>query len=395
MIFGMNHLLPKIYTYCSIFEIKNNNNNNNNNNNHKSIGTYSLLQSSLSGVSNSLSSFTGAIGTGLSYVSTDSKFARDRTIQRSARPSSFLGSIVSGGKSFGKAIGSAVTGLVQDPVRGAQENGAKGAIKGLGQGVVGLIVKPVVGTTDLVSDILYGTGVILPSLHEKNRFPFRDPRMFYGRDFVMREFDEFDALIRRSLMRIADGKYCTDPFEGFFRTTSNQVHLILGKGLLQTKWGKKNPKKLKLVEFFAWNVFVGVTDRENELVLTYKNSRPRTHTSNSEHPEANTKELRFECVNPTEAQKLQLKFGPMFLSGELISAIYFLLFLFCFECLCVDTLFFSPTCVFHLELSSKCNFVLANQESLCLFCAAKIGIVQHSKIFFVFDQTQKMKLLEK
>ncbi|ETO22598.1 vacuolar protein sorting-associated protein vps13 [Reticulomyxa filosa] len=141
---------------------------NTNKNTINTQGTYSLLQSSISGVTNSLSTLTGAIGTGLSFVSADSKFARDRTIERSAnRPSTFFGSLVSGGKSFTKALGSALTGLMHDPLKGAQESGTKGAILGFGQGIMGLLVKPVVGATDLVSDVLYGTGVILPSLHEK------------------------------------------------------------------------------------------------------------------------------------------------------------------------------------------------------------------------------------
>lgn len=38
-----------------------------------------------------------------------------------------------------------ITGLVTQPIRGAQENGAIGAIAGIGKGVGGLVLKPGAG----------------------------------------------------------------------------------------------------------------------------------------------------------------------------------------------------------------------------------------------------------
>jgi hypothetical protein len=38
-----------------------------------------------------------------------------------------------------------ITGLVTQPIRGAQENGTIGAIAGIGKGVGGLVLKPGAG----------------------------------------------------------------------------------------------------------------------------------------------------------------------------------------------------------------------------------------------------------
>ncbi|KAG6356330.1 hypothetical protein INS49_015718 [Diaporthe citri] len=45
---------------------------------------------------------------------------------------------VESGKNFGTGIGQGVAGVVQEPVRGAQQDGAVGAIKGIGRGLLGL-----------------------------------------------------------------------------------------------------------------------------------------------------------------------------------------------------------------------------------------------------------------
>lgn len=46
--------------------------------------------------------------------------------------------LVVSGKTFGTGIGKGFAGMVQEPVRGAHENGAVGAVKGMGKGLLGL-----------------------------------------------------------------------------------------------------------------------------------------------------------------------------------------------------------------------------------------------------------------
>lgn len=59
--------------------------------------------------------------------------------------------------SFGKGIGSGVTGLITKPMEGVQEEkSVKGFFKGVGKGVAGLVIKPVSGTVDLISKTAEG-----------------------------------------------------------------------------------------------------------------------------------------------------------------------------------------------------------------------------------------------
>lgn len=49
-----------------------------------------------------------------------------------------------------------VSGLIKNPLRGAESGGFAGFAKGVGTGMLGLVVKPVVGVTDAATDVLQG-----------------------------------------------------------------------------------------------------------------------------------------------------------------------------------------------------------------------------------------------
>ena len=135
-------------------------------------GTYSLLQRSVSGVTGSVASLTSALGTGLAHVSGDKKYIRERSMERHNKPKHIGEALVNGGKRFGKSLGSAVTGLWENPMRGHKESGGMGLIAGIGSGVVGLFAKPVIAVVDYSSDLVYGVGKTLPSLNPDVLFLF-------------------------------------------------------------------------------------------------------------------------------------------------------------------------------------------------------------------------------
>lgn len=68
----------------------------------------------------------------------------------------FLDGIGSAGSSLARGLSDGVSGLIKNPLRGAESGGFAGFAKGVGTGMLGLVVKPVVGVTDAATDVLQG-----------------------------------------------------------------------------------------------------------------------------------------------------------------------------------------------------------------------------------------------
>jgi len=99
-----------------------------------------------------------------------------------------------GGKALGMSVFDGVTGIVMDPVRGAQQDGLKGFGKGIGKGLVGVVAKPVVGSLDLVSKTSEGISVSAnPSMIGPGRR--RVPRFFDETGAVLPYTDNKDKAI--------------------------------------------------------------------------------------------------------------------------------------------------------------------------------------------------------
>lgn len=115
--------------------------------------------------------------------------------------------LVVSGKTFGTGIGKGFAGMVQEPVRGAQENGAVGAVKGMGKGLLGLCT----GVSSAAMGVVAypGWGIyqsINRSLHTKTRDRIVAARLEEARHVLGRTKDpdvergvleRFDALSRR------------------------------------------------------------------------------------------------------------------------------------------------------------------------------------------------------
>ncbi|KYQ91390.1 hypothetical protein DLAC_08349 [Tieghemostelium lacteum] len=76
--------------------------------------------------------------------------------QREKEADNILEGIFQGTLSLSKNIFDGVTGVVMDPINGAQQQGAKGFFKGLGSGLMGVVVKPVSGAIDFVGKPIEG-----------------------------------------------------------------------------------------------------------------------------------------------------------------------------------------------------------------------------------------------
>lgn len=54
-----------------------------------------------------------------------------------------------------------ISGIVKDPLTGAQNEGVSGFVKGVGKGLLGAVTKPVIGVVDVGSSILRGKYLLL------------------------------------------------------------------------------------------------------------------------------------------------------------------------------------------------------------------------------------------
>ncbi|EGG19552.1 hypothetical protein DFA_00130 [Cavenderia fasciculata] len=68
----------------------------------------------------------------------------------------FLDGLYQGTLGLGKGIFEGVTGVVVEPIRGAQEKGGVGFIQGVGKGLLGVVCKPISGAMDFVSKPIEG-----------------------------------------------------------------------------------------------------------------------------------------------------------------------------------------------------------------------------------------------
>jgi hypothetical protein len=73
------------------------------------------------------------------------KLYNDDTVRKPDKVSSFESGLKVAGKEFGLGFYDGISGLVTQPLRGAQKEGGMGFLKGLGKGFGGLVLKPAAG----------------------------------------------------------------------------------------------------------------------------------------------------------------------------------------------------------------------------------------------------------
>ncbi|KAL3882618.1 hypothetical protein ACJMK2_028943 [Sinanodonta woodiana] len=114
-------------------------------------GVHSMLGNVIGGTASSLARITGSLGNALAVLSFDNSYKSRRRSAFQQKPSNLPLSLVLGGKSFVMGVCLGLSGVVLDPVKGAQEEGVEGFFKGVGKGIMGLLTKPTGGVLDMVS----------------------------------------------------------------------------------------------------------------------------------------------------------------------------------------------------------------------------------------------------
>lgn len=103
-------------------------------------GTASFLQKTVYGFSDTFSKFTGSVSKGLASATLDSDYQEQRLRDKIRhRPQQAMTGVTAGASSFARSIVSGVTGIVQQPIQGAERGGVEGFFKGVGRGVIGFV----------------------------------------------------------------------------------------------------------------------------------------------------------------------------------------------------------------------------------------------------------------
>jgi len=116
-----------------------------------SKGAVSLSSRAIGGTSAFTSKLAGGLGKGVSLLTLDSQFQRNRTYRRYNKSSTVSEGLYVGTKELGKNIVEGVTGIVVSPYRGWETGGGVGFGMGVAKGLLGVALKPAVGVFDLAS----------------------------------------------------------------------------------------------------------------------------------------------------------------------------------------------------------------------------------------------------
>ncbi|KAI9221417.1 hypothetical protein BC828DRAFT_404944 [Blastocladiella britannica] len=190
-------------------------------------GTAAFFGKAVYGVADGFARFTDSVGKGLAVATFDSSYQRARQISRRRnRPKHAISGVTVGAKSLAKSVVSGVTGVVSQPLEGAQRSGVSGFLKGVALGGVGLFVKPIVGLADAASSVSQGiknTTTVLDDVAEIDRI--RLPRLLP--DGVLTQFSDRLALGQNWLQTMDSGRHADEVYVLHFVTKREDFACIV------------------------------------------------------------------------------------------------------------------------------------------------------------------------
>lgn len=168
-------------------------------------GTGSLARHAVGGFADSASMLTETLSKNMAVLTLDRRYAqqRDRTLEGRSE-GGFVDGIGSGSIKIVKGVVDGVTGVVRQPMKGAERSGVEGFTKGLGKGLIGLVVKPVIGLSDAATDLMIGVkGSIEKGADVTEKVvQVRPRRVLYGEEKAIRIYNLSDARAAYLLSKI-------------------------------------------------------------------------------------------------------------------------------------------------------------------------------------------------
>jgi vacuolar protein sorting-associated protein 13A/C len=166
-------------------------------------GSTALLKNTAAGTLNAISKFTGSLASGLTILSNDKTYQRQRNLKKAKKPKGVLDGLEAGAQSIGKGLFSGITGIVTQPIKEVKRSGAIGIFKGIFKGITGVITKPLGGILDATSQTTEGIKKTITKGDDKaNEFKQRPPRVFYTDKNIIKVYDNEHAKRIKALVKV-------------------------------------------------------------------------------------------------------------------------------------------------------------------------------------------------
>ncbi|CAH1274208.1 VPS13A [Branchiostoma lanceolatum] len=189
-------------------------------------GVQSLLGHAVGGTAGALSSITGSVGKAFSLLSMDEDYSTRRRQRMQQQPSDMPSSLLLAGQSFIMGIVMGISGVVLQPVKGAQQEGVEGFFKGIGKGLLGLFSRPVAGVFDMVSmsfDAVRRSAEVGNIVVHRQRVP-----RFINPESGLTPYSAYQAVGNTLLLNIERGKYAeTDMYVAHAAVNTEQDEQML------------------------------------------------------------------------------------------------------------------------------------------------------------------------
>ncbi|KAI9292119.1 vacuolar protein sorting-associated protein vps13 [Neoconidiobolus thromboides FSU 785] len=199
-------------------------------------GTASFVKKTVFGLSDSFSKITGSLGKGLAEVTMDKAFIDRRRLNKTRnKPKHALYGVAQGANSLGSSVASGISGVVLQPIEGAERDGVSGFFRGVGKGLVGVVAKPMVGAFDLVSNVAEGIRNTTTVFDTDSIDRIRLPR-YIAPDGILRPYSSREALGQKWLQEFKEGKYFSEKYLAHYSMKNSQtVVMLTSNRVLQIK----------------------------------------------------------------------------------------------------------------------------------------------------------------
>jgi len=145
-------------------------------------GTTSLIKNTVQGTFGSAHKMLSSVSKGILFLADDAEYINKREEENLDKPKNVIEGLGYGVKSTLTSIASGITGVVENPYKGAKQDGVKGFFLGSYRGLAGLVVKPVSGTLDLFAKTSEGIKNTTKKDVGAKVSKIRIMRPFYGRN---------------------------------------------------------------------------------------------------------------------------------------------------------------------------------------------------------------------
>lgn len=176
-------------------------------------GSGNLVKTTFASAFNSVSIFTGSIGSGLAALSMDKEYLEKKNLEKSNKPKNVIDGVSQGVISISNGIFSGITGIVTQPMKEVKKSGVTGFFVGVAKGLGGLITKPLGGILDATAQTAEGIKKTITIFDDKlNEKKIRNPRIFYSKSRSIKNYNQNDSKIWFIIRNLDNRKYCNDDY---------------------------------------------------------------------------------------------------------------------------------------------------------------------------------------